>query len=298
MPILFFMQIMRFLKKNNNVFLKKIFLVIFFLINSLNFIKADVIQTKGESVFKSNINLGCNRALEEARKKAHMAIGSAKISSIEEKYCDSSQNEELCTITQLSNFHSESIIVSEKKISSKIEELKINQENIYTCDVVYEFELKKIDLNKNIYFDVKINEDTFLAPITPELEKISTIDDSYPNIQFSITTSKPTFFYIYQQLNYLEDDTNLFLIYPNLIDENKAINDGSKIPINDQDYSFKISFPRNVDEKSIIVPVVIIGSKVKLDSPLETSNELLGKFLLKNSQNIDFKKVFYSVFKK
>ena len=88
------------------------------------------------------------------------------------------------------------------------------------------------------------------------------------------------------------------MIYPNSIDLDVLINNASTIPVNNDQYKFKISFPPNVDEPSIIVPLIGIISKEKLTIPSELSFDQLGQLLLKHQNQITYFQEHYSVFKK
>ena len=61
------------------------FLIIFLVSSVLQPAFTEIIITKGESVFTSNINLGCNHALNQARQKAQILAGSGKILSFQSK---------------------------------------------------------------------------------------------------------------------------------------------------------------------------------------------------------------------
>ena len=54
-------------------------------------VSAKTIIANGESVFYSNIALGCNHALNQARQKAQILAGTAKIYSFQTKSCKSNQ---------------------------------------------------------------------------------------------------------------------------------------------------------------------------------------------------------------
>ena len=79
---------------------------------------------------------------------------------------------------------------------------------------------------------------------------------------------------------------------------NILINNASTIPINNDQYKFKISFPPNINEPSIIVPLIGIISKEKLSVPSKLSFEQLGQFLLKHQSQITYFQEQYAVYKK
>ena len=115
--------------------------------------------------------------------------------------------------------------------------------------------------NNNLIYDFSLNNQLFLAPSTPESNFIKKDDNNFPELSFEIESSKPFYFYLFQQLNYLHDTKNIFLIYPNSIDPDVLINNASTIPVNNDQYKFRISFPPNIDEPSIIIPLIGIISK-------------------------------------
>ena len=109
---------------------------------------------------------------------------------------------------------------------------------------------------------------------------------------------KTIYFYLFQQLNYLHDTKNIFLIYPNSIDPDVLINNASTIPVNNDQYKLRISFPPNIDEPSIIVPLIGIISKEKLSIPSELSFDQLGQLLLKHQNQITYFQEHYKKKKK
>ena len=175
---------------------------------------------------------------------------------------------------------------------------QIQNQSIYTCEVQYEFDIKPINQNNGVIYEFSFNNQLFLAPSTPESNSIKRDDSNFPELSFEVESSKPFYFYLFQQLNYLDDKKNIFLIYPNLIDPDVLINNRTAIPINNDQYKFRISFPINVDEKSIIVPLIGIISKEKLIVPAELSFDQLGQFLLKHQNQITYFQEHYSVYKK
>ena len=259
---------------------------------------ATIIKASGESVFLSNITLGCNHALNQARQKAQILAGSSKILSFQSKYCSSNEQDAGCVLDKYSSLSFDSIIVEEKKLSQELSMHQIQNQSIYTCEVQYEFDIKPINQNNGVIYEFSFNNQLFLAPSTPESNSIKRDDSNFPELSFEVESSKPFYFYLFQQLNYLDDKKNIFLIYPNLIDPDVLINNRTAIPVNNDQYKFRISFPINVDEKSIIVPLIGIISKEKLIVPAELSFDQLGQFLLKHQNQITYFQEHYSVYKK
>ena len=259
---------------------------------------ATIIKASGESVFLSNITLGCNHALNQARQKAQILAGSSKILSFQSKYCSSNEQDAGCVLDKYSSLSFDSIIVEEKKLSQELSMHQIQNQSIYTCEVQYEFDIKPINQNNGVIYEFSFNNQLFLAPSTPESNFIKRDDSNFPELSFEVESSKPFYFYLFQQLNYLDDKKNIFLIYPNLIDPDVLINNRTAIPVNNDQYKFRISFPINVDEQSIIVPLIGIISKEKLIVPAELSFDQLGQFLLKHQNQITYFQEHYSVYKK
>jgi len=259
---------------------------------------ATIIKANGESVFLSNITLGCNHALNQARQKAQILAGSSKILSFQSKYCSSNEQDAGCVLDKYSSLSFDSIIVEEKKLSQELSMHQIQNQSIYTCEVQYEFDIKPINQNNGVIYEFSFNNQLFLAPSTPESNFIKRDDSNFPELSFEVESSKPFYFYLFQQLNYLDDKKNIFLIYPNLIDPDVLINNRTAIPVNNDQYKFRISFPINVDEQSIIVPLIGIISKEKLIVPSELSFDQLGQFLLKHQNQITYFQEHYSVYKK
>lgn len=274
------------------------FLIIFLVSSVLQSAFTEIIITKGESVFTSNINLGCNHALNQARQKAQILAGSGKILSFQSKYCSSNEKDAGCVLDKYSTLSFDSVIVEEKKLLQEISSHPIQNQSIYICEVEYEFEIKPINQKNNVIYDFSLNNQLFLAPLTPESNFIKKDDSNFPELLFKVESSKPFYFYLFQQLNYLHDTKNIFLIYPNSIDLDVLINNASTIPVNNDQYKFKISFPPNVDEASIIVPLIGIISKEKLTIPSELTFDQLGQLLLKHQNQITYFQEHYSVFKK
>ncbi len=258
----------------------------------------EIIITKGDSVFISNINLGCNHALNQARQKAQILAGSSKILSFQSKYCSSNDQNTGCVLDKYSSLSFDSVIVEEKKLSQKISTHQIQNQSIYTCEAQYEFDIKPMYQNNSLIYDFSLNNQLFLAPSTPESNYIKKDDSNFPELSFEIESSIPFYFYLFQQLNYLHDKKNIYLIYPNSIDPDVLINNASTIPVNNDQYKFRISFPPNVDEPSIIVPLIGIISKEELSIPSELSFDQLGQFLLKHQNQITYFQEHYSVYKK
>ena len=259
---------------------------------------ATIIKASGESVFLSNITLGCNHALNQARQKAQILAGSSKILSFQSKYCSSNEQDAGCVLDKYSSLSFDSIIVEEKKLSQELSMHQIQNQSIYTCEVQYEFDIKPINQNNGVIYEFSFNNQLFLAPSTPESNFIKRDDSNFPELSFEVESSKPFYFYLYQQLNYLDDKKNIFLIYPNFIDPDVLINNRTAIPVNNDQYKFRISFPINVEEQSIIVPLIGIISKEKLIVPAELSFDQLGQFLLKHQNQITYFQEHYSVYKK
>jgi len=280
------------------IYKRQIFLIIFLICYILQPAFTEIIIAKGESVFTSNINLGCNHALNQARQKAQILADSGKIFSYQSKYCTSNEQSAGCVLDKYSSLSFDSIVVEEKKLSQEIFTHQIQNQSIYTCEVQYEFDIKPINQNNNLIYDFSLNNQMFLAPFMPESNFIKKDDNSFPELSFEIESSKPFYFYLFQQLNYLHDIKNIYLIYPNAIDRNILINYKSTIPIKNDQYKFKISYPRNVDEPSIVVPLIGIISKEKLTVPSELSFDQLGQLLLKHQNHITYFQEYYSVYKK
>ena len=259
---------------------------------------ATIIKANGEAVFFSNITLGCNHALNQARQKAQILAGSSKILSFQSKYCSSNEQDAGCVLDKYSSLSFDSIIVEEKKLSQELSMHQIQNQSIYTCEVQYEFDIKPINQNNGVIYEFSFNNQLFLAPSTPESNFIKRDDSNFPELSFEVESSKPFYFYLYQQLNYLDDKKNIFLIYPNFIDPDVLINNRTAIPVNNDQYKFRISFPINVEEQSIIVPLIGIISKEKLIVPAELSFDQLGQFLLKHQNQITYFQEHYSVYKK
>ena len=258
----------------------------------------EIIIAKGESVFTSNINLGCNHALNQARQKAQILSGSGKILSFQSKYCSSNKQDAGCVLDKYSSLSFDSVIVEEKKLSQEISIHQIQNQSIYTCEVRYEFEIKPMYQNNSLIYDFSLNNQLFLAPSTPESSYIKKDDRNFPELSFAVESNKPFYFYLFQQLNYLHDTKNIFLIYPNSVDPDVLINNASTIPVNNDQYKLRISFPPNIDEPSIIIPLIGIISKEKLTIPSKLSFDQLGQLLLKYQNQITYFQEHYSVHKK
>ena len=258
----------------------------------------EIIIAKGESVFTSNINLGCNHALNQARQKAQILSGSGKILSFQSKYCSTNKQDLGCVLDKYSSLSFDSVIVEEKKLSQVIFTHQIQNQSIYTCEVEYEFDIKPMYQNNSLIYDFSLNNQLFLAPLTPESNFIKKDDRNFPELSFAVESNKPFYFYLFQQLNYLHDTKNIFLIYPNSIDPDVLINNASTIPVNNDQYKLRISFPPNVDEPSIMVPLIGIISKEKLSIPSELNFAQLGQLLLKHQNQITYFQEHYSVYKK
>ena len=276
----------------------QIFLIIFLICYILQPAFTQNIIAKGESVFKSNINLGCNHALNQARQKAQILAGSGKIFSFQSKYCSSNEQNAGCILDKYSSLSFDSVIVEQKKLLQEISTHQIQNQSIYTCEVQYEFDIEPISQINNLIYDFSLNNQLFLAPSTPESNFIKKDDSNFPELSFEVESSKPFYFYLFQQLNYLHDKKNIFLIYPNPIDPDVLINYKSTIPIKNDQYKFRISYPPNVDEPSITVPLIGIISKEKLTVPTELSFDQLGQLLLKHQNQITYFQEYYSVYKK
>ena len=184
---------------------------------------ATIIKANGESVFLSNITLGCNHALNQARQKAQILAGSSKILSFQSKYCSSNEQDAGCVLDKYSSLSFDSIIVEEKKLSQELSMHQIQNQSIYTCEVQYEFDIKPINQNNGVIYEFSFNNQLFLASSTPESNFIKRDDSNFPELSFEVESSKPFYFYLYQQLNYLDDKKNIFLIYPNFIDPDVLI---------------------------------------------------------------------------
>ena len=97
-----------------------IFLIIFLVSSVLQPAFTEIIITKGESIFTSNINLGCNHALNQARQKAQILAGSGKILSFQSKYCSSNEKDAGCVLDKYSTLLSfDSVIVERKNYYKK-----------------------------------------------------------------------------------------------------------------------------------------------------------------------------------
>ena len=128
---------------------------------------ATIIKANGESVFLSNITLGCNHALNQARQKAQILAGSSKILSFQSKYCSSNEQDAGCVLDKYSSLSFDSIIVEEKKLSQELSMHQIQNQSIYTCEVQYEFDIKPINQNNGVIYEFSFNNQLFLAPSTP-----------------------------------------------------------------------------------------------------------------------------------
>ena len=267
-------------------------------IGTVPMVSAKTVIANGESVFYSNIALGCNHALNQARQKAQILAGTAKIYSFQTKSCKSNQDEAGCILDKYSSLSFDSLITQENKLKEEITSTLIQNKNIYTCEVQYEFDVEPINSYSDIFYDFTMNQETFLAPLTPRGQNITKDDQRFPDLTFNIQSNQPFYFYLYQQLNYLTDEKNIFLIYPNDIDNERVINHATTIPINEDQYQLKISFPQDVDEPSIVIPLIGIIAEEKISTPALLSFEQLGQLLLDNQSKINFFEKFYTVYKK
>lgn len=268
------------------------------IIGSSPMLSAKTVIANGESVFYSNIALGCNHALNQARQKAQILLGTAKIYSFQSKSCKSDMDSAGCILDKYSTLTFDSIITKEKKLKEEITSTQIQEENIYTCEVQYEFDVEAINSYSNIFYEFTMNQETFLAPLTPVGQDITKDDQRFPELIVNIQANKPFYFYLFQQLDYLTDKKNIFLLYPNDIDNERVINHSTSIPINKEQYQFKISFPKDVDEPSIVVPLIGIIAEEKISTPDLISFEQLGQLLLNNQSKVNFFQKFYTVYKK
>ena len=166
---------------------------------------ATIIKASGESVFLSNITLGCNHALNQARQKAQILAGSSKILSFQSKYCSSNEQDAGCVLDKYSSLSFDSIIVEEKKLSQELSMHQIQNQSIYTCEVQYEFDIKPINQNNGVIYEFSFNNQLFLAPSTPKSTSIKRDDSNFPELSFEVESSEPFYFYLFQQLNYLDD---------------------------------------------------------------------------------------------
>ena len=91
----------------------------------------EIIIAKGESVFTSNINLGCNHALNQARQKAQILSGSGKILSFQSKYCSSNKQDAGCVLDKYSSLSFDSVIVEEKNYHKKYPPIKFKTKYLY-----------------------------------------------------------------------------------------------------------------------------------------------------------------------
>ena len=231
-------------------------------------------------------------------KKTIYHLDSGKIFSYQSKYCTSNEQSAGCVLDKYSSLSFDSIVVEEKILSQEIFTHQIQNQSIYICEVQYEFDIRPINQNNNLIYDFSLNNQMFLAPFTPESNFIKKDDSNFPELSFEIESSNPFYFYLFQQLNYLHDKKNMYLIYPNVIDQNILINYKSTIPIKNDQYKFKISYPPDVDEPSIVVPLIGIISTEKLTLPSELSFDQLGQLLLKHQNQITYFQEYYSVYKK
>ena len=78
---------------------------------------ATIIKANGESVFLSNITLGCNHALNQARQKAQILAGSSKILSFQSKYCSSNEQDADCVLDKYSSLSFDSQIIKSSLLS-------------------------------------------------------------------------------------------------------------------------------------------------------------------------------------
>lgn len=259
---------------------------------------ADTIITSGQSVFESNINLGCNYALNQARQQAQLLIGNSGLYSYQIKKCNSSKDSTPCSIDKFTSIDFKSVILSEKKVSENLSTIPLKKGNIYMCEVSYEFDVQPIQSNANFIFDFQLSDDVFIAPQAPTNGFIGKNDPLYPALSFNISNNQSFYLYLFQQLDYLKTKENIFLIYPNQIDPDVKINFDAAIPLQREEYAFKVSFPNDVEESSIIIPLIGILSTQPLEVPQSLNVEELGQLIVNNQKNIQYFRKQYAVYLK
>ena len=271
--------------------LKFLFLFLFFSLN----ISAEIIQSKGEIYIEldGDLNLCRDDARDKAYRNALEKVTGESIVSNQDLQCTSNDDEALCELKKRTFSLTQGIVkpVGNRTYTSE-------QEGDYiVCLWSEDVEVEKFTTYPDFEFRFKLSQNKFIAPIAP-LDGVKLEDKNFEPITFNFDLRQPSYLYLFQNTEYMNEGKSFFKIFPNKLDDQNLFSENVIIPTN-KDYEFKISFPNNLLDDVYYVNIIAIASENEISFYDEyTYKDFHTKLFEIKDQKHRYKSEIYTVLKK
>ena len=266
-------------------------LILFFSIN----ISAEIFQTKGEVYieFDDDKNVCLDDARDKAYDNALERFAGESIVSSKELTCTSNDDEALCELKKRTSTLTRGII---KQVGKGVPDLKV-EDGFWLCTWEQNVEVEKFKTYPNFEFRFILSQNKFIAPVAPP-EGVKLSDKNFEPITFNFEPRQPSYLYLFQNTEYLNDGKSFFKIFPNKLDDQNFFSEKVVIPTKNN-YEFKVSFPDNLFKDIYYVNIIAIASENKISFYDEyTYEDFQTKLFEIMDQKYRYKSEIYTVVKK
>ena len=270
---------------------KYLFLLVFFSLN----ITAEIIQSKGEIYIEldGDLNLCRDDARDKAYRTALERIAGESIVSNQDLQCTSNDDDALCELKKRTFSLTQGIV---KPAGNRSYTTK--QEGDYiVCLWSEDVEVEKLKTYPDFEFRFALNQNKFIAPIAPS-DGIKLSDKNFEPITFNFEPRQPSYLYLFQNTEYLNEGKSFFKIFPNKLDSENLFSKKVIIPTK-KNYEFKVFFPDNLFKDVYYVNIIAIASENEISFYDEyTYEDFQTKLFEIMNQKSRYKSEIYTVLKK
>ena len=270
---------------------KFLFLFLFFSIN----ISAEIFQTKGEVYIelKGDFNLCRDDARDKAHRNALERVAGESITSNQDLQCSSNDDDALCDLKKRTVSFTQGIVKSVGNPTFTYEQ----EGEMIVCRWTEDVEVEKFKTYPNFEFRFILSQNKFIAPVAPP-EGVKLSDKNFEPITFNFEPRQPSYLYLFQNTEYLNDGKSFFKIFPNKLDDQNFFSEKVVIPTKNN-YEFKVSFPDNLFKDIYYVNIIAIASENEISFYDEyTYEDFQTKLFEIMDQKYRYKSEIYTVVKK
>ena len=268
-----------------------VFLLLFFTLN----ISAEIFQSKGMIYIEldGDLNLCRDDARDKAYRTALERIAGESIVSNQDLQCTSNDDDALCELKKRTFSLTQGIV---KPVGNRTYTTKQDGDYI-VCLWSEDVEVEKFKTYPDFEFRFTLNQNKFIAPIAPT-DGISLSDKNFEPITFNFEPRQPSYLYLFQNTEYLNEGKSFFKIFPNKLDTENQFSNKVAIPTK-KNYEFKVSFPDNLFKDVYYVNIIAIASENEISFYDEyTYEEFQTKLFEIMDQKYRYKSEIYTVVKK
>ena len=261
----------------------------------INFSNAEVVNGVGKAYIQEggSYDFCKNESKKNAQRDALEKVIGETIYSNQDLQCRSNEDEALCDLKKRTISNIEGIT----KPIGKHNFNETSEGDFIVCEWNQQFDVQKIKYYSDFEFKFSMNENKFIAPVAPN-EPIELNDKRFSEINFTFEPEQESYLYIFQNTDFLEKPYSFFKIFPNSKDQKNKFNSIVKIPTND-DYKFRISFPKDLAKDTYYVSIVAIASENEIKFFNKYSFEDFQKKLFEiMEQKYRYRTDFYTVLRK